>query len=160
MNADAELYQQVILDHNKSPRNFARLPTATHHARGDNPLCGDRYEIYLEVDGEGRIQRAGFEGSGCAISKASASLMTEALTGKTVAEANALFSGFHDLVRGKDKQGANLEALGKLRVFSGVWEYPARIKCAILSWHAMQSALAGPGSDTSVTSVTSVTTEE
>ena len=140
----AELYQQVILEHNRRPRNYGPLGDATHSAEGDNPLCGDRYTIDLRLDDDGTLAAIGFYGAGCAISKASASLMTETVTGMSAAEVNALFERFHDLVRGRLDAGRHTE-LGKLQVFSGIWEYPARVKCAILSWHALSSALAGGG---------------
>jgi nitrogen fixation NifU-like protein len=133
-----DLYQEVILDHNRSPRNFGTLEHANRVAEGHNPLCGDRVRIYLQVE-EGRIRNIAFQGSGCAISTASASLMTDALKGKTVEEARELFHGFHDLVTtGGD---GDPEQLGKLAVFSGVREYPIRVKCATLAWHAVQAAL-------------------
>lgn len=140
----AELYQQVILEHNRSPHNYGPLAGATHSAEGDNPLCGDRYTIDLRLDDDGTLAAIGFYGAGCAISKASASLMTETVTGMGAAEVNALFERFHDLVRGRLDSGRHAE-LGKLQVFSGIWEYPARVKCAILSWHALSRALAGGG---------------
>jgi nitrogen fixation NifU-like protein len=133
-----DLYQDVILDHNRRPRNFGELPGANRRAEGHNPLCGDRVAVFVEVDAAGdRIRDIAFQGSGCAISTASASLMTEALKGRTVAEARELFEGFHDLVT----TGGDPEALGKLAVFSGVREYPIRVKCATLAWHAVQAAL-------------------
>lgn len=132
-----ELYQSVILDHNASPRNFRKLDDATAHAEGRNPLCGDVYEIWLKLDGD-QIAEATFQGQGCAISKASASMMTEAIKGKTVAEARQLFDRFHSLVTG----GASADALpAKLAVFQGVRAFPIRVKCATLSWHAMKAAL-------------------
>lgn len=135
-----ELYQQIILDHNKSPKNFKKLETANHSAEGYNPLCGDRIDIYLNIQ-DGIISDVSFQGSGCAISKASASLMTTILKGKTVEEAQSLFEKFHELVTGK-LEAANLnEELGKLIVFAGVKEFPARVKCASLAWHTMISAL-------------------
>ncbi|HJX26897.1 MAG TPA: SUF system NifU family Fe-S cluster assembly protein [Thermoanaerobaculia bacterium] len=139
-----DLYQEVILDHNRHPRNFRVLPEANCTAEGYNPLCGDRVEVYLRVEDE-RVQEVSFQGSGCAISTASASLMTEALQGKTVAEAHELFHGFHDMVtRGvirEDGREAGAEALDKLAVFSGVREFPIRVKCATLAWHALEAAL-------------------
>jgi nitrogen fixation protein NifU and related proteins len=132
-----DLYQEVILDHNRRPRNFGTLPDANRSAEGNNPLCGDRVKVYLRMQDD-RVQDISFQGSGCAISTASASLMTEALRGKTVAEAHALFHGFHDLVtRGTD---GDLD-LGKLTVFSGVREFPIRVKCATLAWHTLEAAL-------------------
>ena len=143
MSVTDELYQQVILDYNKSPRNFRPMEDPTHQAKGLNPLCGDEYDIYLKVDAEGRIEDISFQGHGCAISKASASLMTQSLKGKTVAEAEALFENFHGmLIKEVSEQEAG-EALGKLRVFSGVWRYPARVKCAALAWHALEAAIHG-----------------
>lgn len=144
MSNSAELYQQVILEHNRSPRNYGPLSGATHSAEGDNPLCGDRYEVEIRMDNNDLIAAIGFNGVGCAISKASASLMTEMVTGMNAARANELFELFHDLVRGRLDLGDQTD-LGKLQVFSGIWEYPARVKCAILSWHALSSALAGGG---------------
>ena len=143
----AELYQQVILEHNRNPRNYGPLGDATNSAEGDNPLCGDRFTIDLRVDDDGKVAAIGFYGAGCAISKASASLMTETVTGMSADEVTALFERFHDLVRGRLDSTRHSE-LGKLQVFSGIWEYPARVKCAILSWHALSSALAGGGAVT------------
>ena len=127
-----ELYQEVILDHTKNPRNFRELENASHDAKGHNPLCGDRLSLYILVE-DGVIRDVSFKGAGCAISTASASMMTEALKGKTEAEAEALFGAFHDVVTGKE--GADEEALGKLAVFAGVRDYPVRVKCATLAWH-------------------------
>jgi nitrogen fixation NifU-like protein len=132
-----ELYQSVILDHNKTPRNFHRLEDATNHAEGRNPLCGDQFEIWLKVEGD-VIADAAFLGQGCAISKASASMMTQAVKGKTVAEANALFERFHEVVTGAAAPAA---LPSKLEVFRGVSAFPIRVKCATLSWHAMKKAL-------------------
>lgn len=140
-----ELYQAVILDHHKKPRNF-RVPEGTNrHAEGYNPLCGDRVTVYLKVE-DGVVKDAGFKGAGCAISTASASMMTESLKGKTLAEVEALFQTFHHLLTSagpaaEDKEGA--EGLGKLAVFSGVREFPMRVKCATLAWHTLQAALEG-----------------
>ncbi len=131
-----ELYQEVIFDHNRNPRNFGRPADANRRAEGYNPLCGDKVTIYLKVEG-GRIADAAFEGSGCAISTASASLMTEALKGKTEAEAERLFESFHGMVAGT----GGAEELGKLEVLSGVREFPARVKCATLAWHTLSAAL-------------------
>ena len=134
-----DLYQEVILDHNRRPRNFRVIEDAAS-AEGFNPLCGDRFTVYLHLDGE-TIRDISFQGSGCAISKASASMMTQTLKGKTRAEAEKLFGKFHDLVTG---QGHPSETeMGKLAVFSGVSEFPARVKCATLAWHTLQAALAG-----------------
>jgi nitrogen fixation NifU-like protein len=135
-----ELYQEVILDHNKRPRNFRMIESPTRIAKGHNPLCGDRLTLYVNIDGD-RIADVAFEGSGCAISKASASLMTEAVKGKTVAEAEALFERFHDLVTSPPDEPATTNGLGKLAVFAGVREYPARVKCASLAWHTMKNAV-------------------
>jgi nitrogen fixation NifU-like protein len=133
-----DLYQEVILDHNRRPRNFGRLAGANRTAEGFNPLCGDRVHLFLQVEGD-RVQDISFEGSGCAISTASASLMTEALKGRTVDEARELFHRFHDLVT--TGAGAGAPEIGKLAVFAGVRDYPIRVKCATLAWHAFQAAL-------------------
>ena len=135
-----ELYQQVILDHNKSPRNFKKLENANHIAEGYNPLCGDKINLYLIVEDD-IVKDVGFQGSGCAISKASASLMSSIVKGKTKKEVEKLFSKFHDLVTGKLNNEADIEALGKLAVFAGVRDFPARVKCASLAWHTLISAL-------------------
>ncbi len=133
-----ELYQEVILDHNRSPRNFGRLEDAMLHADGHNPLCGDKLSIALNVV-DGVVTDVRFEGSGCAISKASASLMTEGIKGKTLDEVKALFERFHQMVTGR---AAPTDAtLGKLAVFAGVRDYPARVKCAILAWHTLIAAV-------------------
>jgi nitrogen fixation NifU-like protein len=135
-----ELYQEVILEHSKKPRNFRVPESANHQAEGFNPLCGDHFTVYLDVK-DGAIHDIGFQGSGCAISKASASMMTQTLKGKTAAEAEDIFSKFHDLVTGHaDGHG---EDLGKLTVFAGVSEFPLRVKCATLAWHALRAALHG-----------------
>ena len=135
-----ELYQQVILDHNKSPRNFKKLEHANHSAEGYNPLCGDKVNIYLQIE-DHTIKDISFQGSGCAISKASASLMSSALKGKTAEEAEKIFEKFHDLITGKLDENDSIEELGKLAVFAGVKEFPVRVKCASLAWHTMISAL-------------------
>jgi nitrogen fixation NifU-like protein len=135
-----ELYQSVILDHNRAPRNFRKLDDATGHAEGRNPLCGDQFDIWLKLDGE-VISDVAFLGQGCAISKASASMMTQAIKGKTVAEARALFDRFHDVVTGH----ATDALPSKLDVFRGVSAFPIRVKCATLSWHAMKQALDSQG---------------
>ncbi len=135
-----ELYQEVILDHSKNPRNFRVLPGASRQAKGYNPLCGDRVTIFVEVE-DGVVRNVGFQGAGCAISTASASMMTEALKGKTESEAEKLFTVFHDLVTGKSEL-AEGDALGKLAVFAGVRDYPVRVKCATLAWHTLKAALA------------------
>lgn len=135
-----ELYQEVILEHSKKPRNFHALENANHKAEGYNPLCGDHFTVYLDVK-DGAINDIGFQGSGCAISKASASMMTQTLKGKTEAEADALFTKFHDLVTGHAEGDG--QDLGKLAVFAGVSEFPLRVKCATLAWHALRAALRG-----------------
>lgn len=135
-----ELYQQVILDHNKSPRNFRVIENANHYSEGFNPLCGDRIDIYLDVE-NGIVKDISFQGRGCAISKASASLMSSMVKGKTVEEAEKLFGKFHDLITGKLGDDPDIEELGKLAVFSGVRDFPARVKCASLAWHTMINAL-------------------
>lgn len=136
-----DLYQEVILDHNKRPRNFGALPDATRHADGHNPLCGDQISISLKLNGD-IIEDIRFEGQGCAISKASASMMTAELKGKTLAEAENIFGVFHEMVAGpQELEEDEIEALGKLAVFSGVREYPARVKCASLAWHTLHAAL-------------------
>jgi nitrogen fixation NifU-like protein len=137
-----DLYQEMILDHGRKPRNFRAMPDATAQAEGLNPLCGDHYQVFLRLDGD-RIADVSFQGNGCAISKASASLMSAALKGKTVAEAEDLFSRFHRMVVEGDASQA--EGLGKLAVMKGVAEFPTRVKCASLAWHAMHSALADGG---------------
>ena len=133
----SDLYQEVILDHNKRPRNFRALEAANHAAEGFNPLCGDRLHLYLRVE-DGVIADVGFQGSGCAISKASASLMTESLKGKSRAEALKLLDKFHDLLT---TDTPVTKDLGKLVVFCGVRDYPSRVKCATLAWHTLKSAL-------------------
>ena len=138
-----ELYQEVILDHNKNPRNFREMKPHSHHARGHNPLCGDQLELYLNVV-DGRIQDISFVGSGCAISTSSASLMTQFLKGKTLDEAKVYFESFHELVTGTPLDEAALSGLGKLAVFAGVQEFPARVKCASLAWHTLMNALEAP----------------
>ena len=135
-----ELYQQVILDHHKKPRNRRRPENANKHADGFNPLCGDKVSVFLRLE-NGLIQDIGFEGSGCAISTASASMMTESLRGKSEAEAEGLFERFHELVTGKSPADSDMSGLGKLAVFAGVREYPVRVKCATLAWHTMRAAL-------------------
>lgn len=135
-----DLYQEVILDHSKHPRNFREVAHATHVAEGYNPLCGDRLTLYVTRDGE-RITDLAFKGSGCAISTASVSMLTEVLKGKTIAEAKNLFALFHDLVATEKLSEEQQSALGKLAVFQGVKEFPARVKCATLCWHTLKSAL-------------------
>jgi nitrogen fixation protein NifU and related proteins len=134
-----ELYQEVILEHSKHPRNFRALDAANHKAEGFNPLCGDHFTIYADVK-DGTIHDLSFQGTGCAISKASASMMTQSLKGKSAVEAEELFTRFHDLVTG---QGGSADAVGKLAVFAGVSEFPLRVKCATLAWHALRAALRG-----------------
>jgi nitrogen fixation protein NifU and related proteins len=137
----ADLYRDVIVDHNRSPRNRGRLPAATHRAEGDNPLCGDRLRLDVELDGD-RIRDLRFEGSGCAISTASASLMSEAVKGRTRAEAAEIFDAVHRMLTGEAGDAARL---GKLAALAGVREFPARVKCASLCWHTLNAALAGGG---------------
>jgi nitrogen fixation protein NifU and related proteins len=136
-----ELYQQTILEHNRNPRNYKKLEGATHVAEGYNPLCGDHLWVYVKVSPGGIIEDASFEGSGCAISKASASMMTTSLKVKSTKEANILFEEFHKLVIGELKPDVQANHLDKLAVFSGIWQYPARVKCASLGWHTMHGAL-------------------
>jgi nitrogen fixation NifU-like protein len=136
-----ELYQQVILEHNKKPRNFKKLDGATHMAQGYNPLCGDHLVIYLRVNQNQIIEDITFEGDGCAISKASSSMMTSALKGKSLDEAKVLFTQFHKLITGELNPDNEKHTLGKLAVFSGIWHFPSRVKCASLAWHAMNGAL-------------------
>ena len=135
-----ELYQQVILDHNKSPRNFRKMENASSKAEGYNPLCGDHIDVYVLVE-DGFVKDVSFNGEGCAISKASASVMTSMLKGKTKEEAEKLFNKFHDLVTGKLGDDMDVDELGKLAVFAGVQEFPIRVKCASLAWHTLMSAL-------------------
>jgi nitrogen fixation NifU-like protein len=138
-----ELYQEVILDHTRRPRNFGKLDAASAKADGYNPLCGDRITVYVAVDGD-RVRDVRFEGSGCSISTASASLMTEAMRGKTLAEADALFERFHRLLTAPDASADSEAALlGKLAVMGGVREFPVRVKCATLAWHTLRAALDG-----------------
>jgi nitrogen fixation NifU-like protein len=139
-----DLYQEVILDHTKRPRNFRRLDDADHQAQGMNPLCGDKVEVFIRMKGD-VIDEITFVGAGCSISTASASLMTQVLKGKTRAEARELFDKFHDLVTGKAKDPDFQKKLGKLLVFSGVCEYPVRVKCVTLPWHTLRAALEEPG---------------
>jgi nitrogen fixation NifU-like protein len=134
----SELYQEVILDHNRRPRNFRALAAASHTAEGYNPLCGDRLTLYLKVAGD-TIEDVSFEGAGCAISKASASMMTDALKGRTVAEADALFARFHRMVTTPPDQA--IEDMGKLSSLAGVREFPVRVKCASLAWHTYRAAI-------------------
>jgi nitrogen fixation NifU-like protein len=134
------LYQEIILDHNRNPRNFKIMENAHCTVDGYNPLCGDHYTIYLKMDGQ-TIADIAFQGSGCAISKASASVMSTVLKGKTRGEAEAWFERFHRLVRGEEKGESTIEDLGKLAAFAGISEFPARVKCAILPWHTLKNAL-------------------
>jgi nitrogen fixation NifU-like protein len=134
-----DLYQEVIFDHNRNPRNFRVMENADRQVEGFNPLCGDRLTLYLKMDGE-VIKDASFQGSGCAISTASVSLMTEIIKGMTAQEAEELFKKFHEMTTGKD-ENLQLEAIGKLAVLAGVREYPARVKCATLAWHTLDAAL-------------------
>jgi len=136
-----ELYQQVILDHNRNPRNFRELPAATRRVEGYNPLCGDHYTVFVALDGD-QIRDVSFTGNGCAISKASASVMTSSVKGKRTDEAQRMFDIFHKLVTGEDA-GLSEAELGRLAAFSGVSEFPARVKCATLAWHTLKSALDG-----------------
>jgi nitrogen fixation NifU-like protein len=141
MSEIRELYQQVILDHNRNPRNYGQLPGANRSQEGVNPLCGDHLHVYLLVDEHQTIEDIRFEGQGCAISKASASLMGAAIKGRTVAEARELFDRFHALLTASMDDPVDTESLGKLAVFSGVREFPMRVKCATLPWHTMKAAL-------------------
>jgi nitrogen fixation NifU-like protein len=134
-----DLYQDVVIDHGRNPRNFRELPNATHQAEGYNPLCGDKLTLFIQVE-DGVVTDASFQGSGCAISTASASLMTDHLKGKTPEQAEAIFRQFHELLT---EEGTETDALGKLTVLEGVSAYPTRIKCATLAWHTLQAALAG-----------------
>lgn len=138
-----DLYQELILDHNKRPRNFGPMEEPDRIAHGNNPLCGDKLVIYVKLDGD-QIEDVRFEGEGCAISTASASLLTQQVKGRTVAEAEGLFRRFHTMITGEDYAGDELDVeLGKLEAFSGVGAYPARAKCATLSWHTLNAALGG-----------------
>jgi nitrogen fixation NifU-like protein len=140
MSELSELYQQVILDHNKKPRNFRKLESANHSAEGFNPLCGDQLTVYLNLE-DGTVKEISFEGSGCAISKAAASMMTQAVKGKSKQEAEQLFAEFHGMVTGELDEEATTNGLGNLKIFSGVREFPVRVKCASLPWHTMHAAL-------------------
>jgi nitrogen fixation protein NifU and related proteins len=135
-----ELYQQVILDHNKSPRNYHPMDDATRHVEGYNPLCGDHYTIFVKISGD-VIVDVSFQGAGCAISKASASVMSSLVKGRTIAEAEELFGEFHRLVKGEIAGEEDIERLGKLAAFAGVSEFPARVKCASLAWHTLHAAV-------------------
>lgn len=142
MSELSDLYQEVILDHNKNPRNFREIASATQTADGNNPLCGDALRVYVEMEDD-LVKDVAFKGSGCAISKASASMMTQVVKGKTREEAEVLFDEFHKMVTGElDAEGED-NHLGKLKIFAGVLEFPARVKCASLSWHTLHAALSG-----------------
>ncbi len=134
-----DLYKEILLDHNRNPRNFGRFEGANRKARGFNPLCGDEVEIFLELDGD-RVKRGAFEGKGCAISKASASMMTQTLTGKTLREVQTAFDRFHKMLTGAP-DAPKPEEMGELEVFGGVREFPMRVKCATMAWHTVQEAL-------------------
>ena len=140
MSELSELYQQVILDHNKKPRNFRKLETANHSAEGFNPLCGDQLTVYLNLEDDA-VQEIAFEGSGCAISKAAASMMTQAVKGKSKQEAEKLFTEFHRMVTGELDEEVEANNLGNLKIFAGVRDFPVRVKCASLPWHTMHAAL-------------------
>jgi nitrogen fixation NifU-like protein len=139
-----ELYQELIIDHSKRPRNFRVLEGADRKSDGYNPLCGDKVTVFLELEGD-RVKDISFQGSGCAISTSSASVMTESVKGKSLTEAEALFEIFHQLVTGKPPAAGTAPELGKLAVFSGVSEFPARVKCATLAWHTLHAAIQGQG---------------
>jgi nitrogen fixation NifU-like protein len=140
MSELSELYQQVILDHNKKPRNFRKLETSNHSAEGYNPLCGDQLTVYLNLEGD-QVKEVAFEGSGCAISKASASMMTQAVKGKSKEQVETLFKEFHSMVTGELDEETDENSLGNLRIFAGVRDFPVRVKCATLPWHTMHAAL-------------------
>lgn len=140
-----ELYQQVILEHNRKPKNFGKPEHYTHTAEGYNPLCGDHLTVYVTVDDKKQINDVHFEGDGCAISRASASMMTASLKGKSLTEAQTLFDEFHRLIIGELKPDQPGHHLGKLAIFSGIWQFPSRVKCASLSWHAVKGALDARG---------------
>ena len=140
MSELSELYQQVILDHNKKPRNFRKLENANHSAEGYNPLCGDHLTVYLDLEGNA-VKEIAFEGSGCAISKAAASMMTQAVKGKSREQAEALFTEFHSMVTGELDEESEANSLGNLKIFAGVRDFPVRVKCATLPWHTLHAAL-------------------
>ena len=140
MSELSELYQQVILDHNKKPRNFHKIDSANHTAEGFNPLCGDQLTVYAQLE-DGTLKDVSFEGSGCAISKAAASMMTVAVKGKTRQDAEALFNEFHRMVTGELDEETEPNDLGHLKIFAGVREFPVRVKCASLAWHTLKAAL-------------------
>ena len=141
-----QLYQEVIMDHNKNPRNFYEMEDADLTLEGFNPLCGDMIKLFLKLDGE-KIEKVSFTGQGCAISQASASMMTEAITGKTKSEAIELFNKFHDLVTGKLDEEKAMDELGKLVLLAGVKDLPSRVKCATISWHTLKNILEGKSDD-------------
>jgi nitrogen fixation NifU-like protein len=143
-----ELYQQVILEHNKKPRNFEVLEGAKLYALGKNPLCGDQFAVYVNVGEDGTIEKVAFQGSGCAIAKASASMMTTALKGKTLEEAHAMKDAFHKMLLGDLNPETDPHPLGRLTIFSGVKEYPVRVKCATLAWHTLDAAIQGQAETT------------
>ncbi len=140
MSELSELYQQVILDHNKKPRNFRKLENANHTAEGYNPLCGDHLTVYLALEND-LVKEVGFEGSGCAISKAAASMMTQAVKGRSKQQAEDLFQEFHSMVTGELNEEMEENSLGNLKIFAGVREFPVRVKCATLPWHTLHAAL-------------------
>ena len=142
MSELSDLYQETILEHNKNPRNFREIPDADRSADGNNPLCGDALRVYVDLDGD-VVKDVAFKGSGCAISKASASMMTQTVKGKTREEAEAIFDEFHRMVTGGLDVSSEENRLGKLKIFAGVLEFPARVKCASLSWHTLNAALKG-----------------
>lgn len=137
-----DMYQELILEHAKAPRNFHPMESASNQAEGFNPLCGDRCTVYISMDGD-VIKEIAFQGNGCAISRASASMMTQALKGKTALEAETMFEKFHDMVTGRSGEGEDRPEVGKLAVFAGVSGFPARVKCATLAWHTLEAALHG-----------------
>ncbi len=140
MTSATDLYQEIILNHSRRPHHFGTLENPTHRIKADNPLCGDSYEVFLHVDDQDIIRDIAFEGAGCAISKASASLMTDAVIGKSRQAFDTLFNRFHDLVRGT-ASAPDPDRMGKLAAFSGIWKFPARVKCAALCWHAVNNVL-------------------
>lgn len=142
----ADLYRDVIIDHNRNPRNFRKIPPPCSHAEGLNPLCGDKLQVYLKLGADDRIEDVSFEGSGCAISVASASLMTETLRGRSRAEAEEMFARIHGMLTGAEEP--DIDAIGKLAALAGVREYPSRVKCASLCWHTVHSALGQGGTVT------------
>lgn len=142
MSELSDLYQEVILEHNKNPRNFREIADADQYADGKNPLCGDALRVYVDFEGD-TVKDVAFKGSGCAISKASASIMTQVVKGKSKQEAESLFDEFHRMVLGELDEEAEENSLGKLKIFAGVREFPARVKCASLSWHTLNAALHG-----------------